>query len=169
MRHACNCGDREGACSFVGPKMPLRQPMMKESANGEKHVVSNKKKPLQNSSNQQQQQQIDGGQCPPTQPQPQDVAAKKSAGKRRGRGRGKGAAAAAAAAASLERAGNSECGAIVAPPVSSKGIGFCRRPGFGQIGTRCLVKANHFLAQLPDKDLVQYDVSVLSFFLQVIN
>lgn len=49
----------------------------------------------------------------------------------------------------------------VAPPVSSKGVVFCRRPGFGQAGTRCIVKANHFLAELPDKDLNQYDVSLL--------
>jgi eukaryotic translation initiation factor 2C len=32
------------------------------------------------------------------------------------------------------------------------------RPGKGSIGTRCLVKANHFFAELPDKDLHHYDV-----------
>ncbi|XP_020259992.1 protein argonaute PNH1-like, partial [Asparagus officinalis] len=60
-------------------------------------------------------------------------------------------------------AGKEISNAIVAPspPVSSKGVVFCRRPGFGQIGTRCLVKANHFLAQLPDKDLNQYDVTII--------
>ncbi|CAM0947478.1 unnamed protein product [Alopecurus aequalis] len=51
---------------------------------------------------------------------------------------------------------------VVAPvaPSSSKAIRFPLRPGKGSIGTRCLVKANHFIAQLPDKDLHQYDVSI---------
>ncbi|KAG0498942.1 hypothetical protein HPP92_003633 [Vanilla planifolia] len=39
-------------------------------------------------------------------------------------------------------------------------MAFHRRPGFGQVGTKCVVKANHFLAQLPDKDLSHYDVSI---------
>ena len=43
-------------------------------------------------------------------------------------------------------------------PVSTKSFKFPHRPGSGSIGTRCLVKANHFFAQLPDKDLHQYDV-----------
>jgi hypothetical protein len=29
------------------------------------------------------------------------------------------------------------------------------------MGQRCIVKANHFFAELPDKDLHQYDVSLL--------
>ncbi|EEE66396.1 hypothetical protein OsJ_22736 [Oryza sativa Japonica Group] len=45
-------------------------------------------------------------------------------------------------------------------PVSTKSFKFPHRPGSGSIGTRCLVKANHFFAQLPDKDLHQYDVSI---------
>jgi len=145
-------------CSSAAAKMPLRQPMMKEPHGGEKHLASKKKKPLQNSSNQQQKVEARDLQA-------QDVV-KKSVGKRRGRGRGKGPAAAGA-----ERVMNAEAAlaggrAIVGPPVSSKGIGFCRRPGFGQIGTRCLVKANHFLAQLPDKDLNQYDVGCPSQLLK---
>jgi eukaryotic translation initiation factor 2C len=48
---------------------------------------------------------------------------------------------------------------VIGPPVPSKGLTFCRRPGFGTVGARCVVKANHFLAELPDKDLTQYDVS----------
>lgn len=43
-------------------------------------------------------------------------------------------------------------------PTSSKSLSFAPRPGFGQVGTRCIVKANHFFAELPDKDLNQYDV-----------
>jgi eukaryotic translation initiation factor 2C len=31
------------------------------------------------------------------------------------------------------------------------------------LGQRCIVKANHFFAELPDKDLHQYDVSFLSY------
>jgi eukaryotic translation initiation factor 2C len=47
-------------------------------------------------------------------------------------------------------------------PTSSKSLSFAQRPGYGQVGTKCIVKANHFFAELPDKDLNQYDVS---FFL----
>ncbi|KAM0886935.1 hypothetical protein ACQ4PT_029393 [Festuca glaucescens] len=43
-------------------------------------------------------------------------------------------------------------------PSTRNSYKFPRRPGSGRIGIKCLVKANHFLAQLPDKDLHQYDV-----------
>ncbi|KAL2652267.1 hypothetical protein R1flu_020395 [Riccia fluitans] len=46
------------------------------------------------------------------------------------------------------------------PPVSSKGNRFPLRPGKGCAGSKCLVKANHFFAELPDKDLHQYDVTI---------
>ncbi|CAN6252682.1 unnamed protein product [Urochloa humidicola] len=49
---------------------------------------------------------------------------------------------------------------VPAIPQSSKSIRFPLRPGKGSIGTRCLVKANHFFAELPDRDLHQYDVSI---------
>ncbi|KAK1371926.1 Argonaute 1 [Heracleum sosnowskyi] len=45
-------------------------------------------------------------------------------------------------------------------PVSSKSLRFPLRPGRGSIGSRVIVKANHFFAELPDKDLHQYDVSI---------
>ncbi|KAJ7954827.1 Argonaute family protein [Quillaja saponaria] len=45
-------------------------------------------------------------------------------------------------------------------PSSSKCLSFAPRPGFGQVGTKCIVKANHFFAELPDKDLNQYDVTI---------
>ncbi|RCV09086.1 hypothetical protein SETIT_1G378700v2 [Setaria italica] len=53
-------------------------------------------------------------------------------------------------------------GSEIAPaiPSSSKSVRFPLRPGKGSVGTRCLVKANHFFAQLPDRDLHQYDVSI---------
>lgn len=44
-------------------------------------------------------------------------------------------------------------------PASSKSMRFPLRPGMGNCGKRCVVKANHFFAELPDKDLHQYDVS----------
>lgn len=50
-------------------------------------------------------------------------------------------------------------------PCSRKSLNFAPRPGFGQLGTKCVVKANHFFAELPNKDLTQYDVSHLSSFL----
>ncbi|KAL8166531.1 hypothetical protein V2J09_008030 [Rumex salicifolius] len=46
-------------------------------------------------------------------------------------------------------------------PTSSKGMKFPLRPGKGSTGVRCIVKANHFFAELPDKDLHQYDVSII--------
>lgn len=44
-------------------------------------------------------------------------------------------------------------------PISSKPSRLPLRPGRGSIGIPILVKANHFLADLPDKDLHHYDVS----------
>lgn len=50
---------------------------------------------------------------------------------------------------------------IVRPiPATSKSLRFPLRPGRGSTGSRCIVKANHFFAELPDKDLHQYDVSL---------
>ncbi|KAL6509670.1 argonaute 1 [Orobanche gracilis] len=45
-------------------------------------------------------------------------------------------------------------------PASSKSMRFPLRPDKGQKGIKCIVKANHFLAELPEKDLHQYDVSI---------
>ncbi|KAF5194915.1 argonaute 1A [Thalictrum thalictroides] len=45
-------------------------------------------------------------------------------------------------------------------PASSKSMRFPSRPGKGRNGIKCIVKANHFFAELPDKDLHQYDVSI---------
>ncbi|KAI5080699.1 hypothetical protein GOP47_0003882 [Adiantum capillus-veneris] len=49
---------------------------------------------------------------------------------------------------------------VSAPPISSKSMRFPLRPGKGHTGTKCIVKANHFFAELPDKDLHQYDVTI---------
>ena len=59
---------------------------------------------------------------------------------------------------SVENGGNL-CEMEMGFPTSSKSLSFAPRPGYGQVGTKCIVKANHFFAELPDKDLNQYDVS----------
>lgn len=61
---------------------------------------------------------------------------------------------------SVENGGHT-CEMDVGFPSSSKSLNFAPRPGFGQVGTKCIVKANHFFAELPDKDLNQYDVSCI--------
>ncbi|KAF9618614.1 hypothetical protein IFM89_002309 [Coptis chinensis] len=60
---------------------------------------------------------------------------------------------------SLENGGH-VCEMDMGFPTSSKSLRFAPRPGFGQAGTKCIVKANHFFAQLPEKDLNQYDVTI---------
>lgn len=55
--------------------------------------------------------------------------------------------------------GGNVCGMEIGVRNSSQSLSFAPRPGFGQVGTKCIVKANHFFAELPDKDLNQYDVS----------
>ncbi|KAM0946817.1 hypothetical protein DsansV1_C08g0079561 [Dioscorea sansibarensis] len=42
----------------------------------------------------------------------------------------------------------------------SKSMRFPQRPGIGTSGSKCVVKANHFFAEHPNKDLHQYDVSI---------
>ncbi|KAH7681813.1 eukaryotic translation initiation factor 2C protein [Dioscorea alata] len=142
--------ERERSClgrsSPYTADMPARQ-MMMEPSGGERRVVVVPKKPLQSSMN---QQKLECREPPLQEP-------KKGAGRRRVRGRGKGGASAQTLAQShVEHVGLD----VVAPPVSTKGIGFQRRPGFGVVGTKCIVKANHFLAELPDKDLNHYDVTI---------
>ncbi|MQL87929.1 hypothetical protein Taro_020482, partial [Colocasia esculenta] len=51
--------------------------------------------------------------------------------------------------------------AIVPVAPSSKSLRFPFRPGKGSTGVRCIVKANHFFAELPNRDLHQYDVSII--------
>ncbi|XVF46819.1 hypothetical protein PTKIN_Ptkin03bG0058800 [Pterospermum kingtungense] len=46
------------------------------------------------------------------------------------------------------------------PPSSSKAIRFPQRPGFGTVGKKCRVRANHFLVGVADRDLHHYDVSI---------
>lgn len=46
-------------------------------------------------------------------------------------------------------------------PSSAKAIRFPDRPGFGRLGRKIQVRANHFQVQVADKDLHHYDVSIL--------
>ncbi|KAI4963630.1 hypothetical protein ZWY2020_011271 [Hordeum vulgare] len=46
------------------------------------------------------------------------------------------------------------------PPASSKAEKFPARPGFGTIGRKCRVHANHFLVQVADKEIYHYDVAI---------
>ncbi|XP_039031691.1 protein argonaute PNH1-like isoform X1 [Hibiscus syriacus] len=41
-----------------------------------------------------------------------------------------------------------------------KSLMFHRRPGYGQVGIKCIVKANHFLAEIPGSDLSHYRVDI---------
>ncbi|CAM0875451.1 unnamed protein product [Alopecurus aequalis] len=45
-------------------------------------------------------------------------------------------------------------------PVSSRAEKFPARPGFGTVGKRCRVRANHFLVQIADNDIHHYDVAI---------
>ncbi|XP_057955884.1 protein argonaute 5-like [Malania oleifera] len=45
-------------------------------------------------------------------------------------------------------------------PTSSKAVTFPKRPGYGTVGQKCVVRANHFLVQVAERDLYQYDVSI---------
>lgn len=56
----------------------------------------------------------------------------------------------------------------VAPAASSKSMRFPLRPGKGSIGFRCIVKANHIFAELPDRDLHHYDVGIILLLIFVI-
>ncbi|KAB1227356.1 Protein argonaute 5 [Morella rubra] len=46
------------------------------------------------------------------------------------------------------------------PPSSSKALSIPKRPGFGSKGQKIMVRANHFLVEVADRDLHHYDVSI---------
>ncbi|XP_059635009.1 protein argonaute PNH1-like [Cornus florida] len=111
----------------------------------QKHMIS--RKPLRDSMNQHSQSQISNG-C-------WDISeiAKKSEGRRKGRRRGKGTNVGRLQDTKLELS-------VGFPASSNKSLMFHRRPGFGQLGTKCLVKANHFLAKISEEHLTQYSVTI---------
>ncbi|XP_050281787.1 protein argonaute 5 isoform X2 [Quercus robur] len=45
-------------------------------------------------------------------------------------------------------------------PLSSKAVVVPRRPGYGSVGKRIQVRANHFLVEVADRDLHHYDVTI---------
>ena len=51
------------------------------------------------------------------------------------------------------------------PPSTSKAITLPRRPGYGTLGKKCMVRASHFQVEVEDRDYCQYNVS---FFLHII-
>lgn len=46
------------------------------------------------------------------------------------------------------------------PPPTGKGVKLALRPGYGTVGTKCVIRANHFLVELADRDLHHYDVAI---------
>ncbi|GMP98928.1 hypothetical protein CsSME_00046617 [Camellia sinensis var. sinensis] len=46
------------------------------------------------------------------------------------------------------------------PPLSTKSLRPPVRPGYGTVGRRCIVRANHFLVDVADRDLHHYDVTI---------
>ncbi|KAL7160788.1 hypothetical protein ACSBR2_041434 [Camellia fascicularis] len=50
--------------------------------------------------------------------------------------------------------------AVQPPPASSKAVRLPARPGFGTAGQKCVVRANHFMVQVAERDLHHYDVSI---------
>ncbi|KAJ7956624.1 Protein argonaute like [Quillaja saponaria] len=52
----------------------------------------------------------------------------------------------------------------VASSSACKSLMFHHRPGYGQLGTKCLVKANHFLAEISGSDLSHYNVEITPEF-----
>lgn len=52
-------------------------------------------------------------------------------------------------------------------PASSKAVRFTPRPGFGTAGKKCVVKANHFLVEIADRDLCHYDVKFHNTYINI--
>jgi len=48
---------------------------------------------------------------------------------------------------------------LVPYPTCKSSLMFPCRPGYGQLGTKCLIKANHFLVDISVSDLSHYNVS----------
>ncbi|XP_052199612.1 protein argonaute PNH1-like isoform X2 [Diospyros lotus] len=112
----------------------------------QRHVVSTRR-PLQDSMNQHSSAQM-----PLRNHESSEEVKKKSEGRGRGRRR-------SGRAAKLDTQQTPENGADQSA-LPEKSLVLHRRPGYGQLGTKCVVKANHFLAQISGKDLAQYSVKI---------
>lgn len=77
---------------------------------------------------------------------------KDSIGRKKGRRRCRGAKVERLQDSTLDLNSNSSC----------KSLKFQSRPGYGQLGTKCIVKANHFLTEITGSDLSHYSVSLAS-------
>ncbi|KAK2367885.1 protein argonaute [Trifolium repens] len=49
---------------------------------------------------------------------------------------------------------------LVPYPTCKKSLVFSSRPGYGQLGTKCIIKANHFLVDISISDLSHYNVKI---------
>ncbi|CAN4094334.1 unnamed protein product [Withania somnifera] len=114
----------------------------------QKHMVS--RTPLQESLNQNAQPQISGERRI-------EEVKRSNVGKRRGRRKGKGILVDKMQDANSNFEVSSACSASSS---SERSLVFPRRPGYGQLGTKCLVKANHFIAELSKRNLSQYSVKI---------
>lgn len=156
--------------------MPIRQ--MKESS--EQHIVI--KTQMQNSMNPvQNSHTVQNSKCPPQETQNAKLQQHSPSppAKNRSRRRGRGGRKSGLGDVSMHPSsglchfngpvstgiptgfvddGSHVCDVEMGVPSSSKSLRFPLRPGYGQAGVKCIVKANHFLAELPDKDLNHYDV-----------
>lgn len=70
-------------------------------------------------------------------------------GRKKGRRRYRGAKVERLPDSTLDLNSNSSC----------KSLKYQRRPGYGQLGIKCIVKANHFLTEITGSDLSHYSVS----------
>ncbi|CAL0320451.1 unnamed protein product [Lupinus luteus] len=159
--------------------MPLRQ--MKESS--EQHLVikTNLQNPMSAVKKAQKATQSGKGPLPPSQEnQSQTSPQERNKGRRRGRGGRKSdqgdifkrpscrpctmtttTSSSTTTTTTTAANGNVDNGDInMRYPTSGKSSSFAPRPGYGQVGTKCIVKANHFFAEFPDKDLNHYDVTI---------
>lgn len=110
----------------------------------QKHLIS--RTPLQESMNQNSQSEM----CQTCEENTEDN--KNSVGKRRRRRRGKGT--------QLEKIQDITSGVrLISSPSSERNLTFLHRPGYGTIGSKCVVKANHFIAEISEKNLCHYNVS----------
>ncbi|GAU41166.1 hypothetical protein TSUD_282390 [Trifolium subterraneum] len=50
---------------------------------------------------------------------------------------------------------------LVSYPTCKKSLVFSSRPGYGQLGTKCIIKANHFLVDISVSDLSHYNVKII--------
>ncbi|KAK8963948.1 Protein argonaute MEL1 [Platanthera guangdongensis] len=62
-------------------------------------------------------------------------------------------------AASTPESGSAAPGSSL-PPVSSKALVFPSRPGFGTVGMKCRIRANHFVVKAAAKNVFQYEIKI---------